>query len=120
MSVHCNAGPQGSHGTEVWTMGLHKTTANLGRGPARKLGYPARKRLPAPLQWLRPALAADRTSCFQLSKAPTSPTRCAWPNALTSSFAAAWARLARGEAGGLHRALEIHHALGAGRGGLPN
>ena len=30
ISVHCNAGPQGSHGTEVWTMGLHKTTANLG------------------------------------------------------------------------------------------
>ncbi len=30
ISVHCNAGPRGSHGTEVWTMGLHKTTANLG------------------------------------------------------------------------------------------
>ena len=30
ISVHCNAGPQGSHGTEVWTMGLHKSTANLG------------------------------------------------------------------------------------------
>ena len=30
ISMHCNAGPQGSHGTEVWTMGLHKTTANLG------------------------------------------------------------------------------------------
>ena len=30
ISVHCNAGPGPSHGTEVWTMGLHKTTANLG------------------------------------------------------------------------------------------
>ncbi|RZK95737.1 MAG: N-acetylmuramoyl-L-alanine amidase [Hymenobacter sp.] len=30
ISVHCNAGPRGSHGTEVWTMGLHKSTANLG------------------------------------------------------------------------------------------
>ncbi len=30
ISVHCNAGPSQSHGTEVWTMGLHKTTANLG------------------------------------------------------------------------------------------
>ena len=30
ISVHCNAGPRGSRGTEVWTMGLHKTTANLG------------------------------------------------------------------------------------------
>jgi len=30
ISVHCNAGPRGSHGTEVWTMGLHKTNANLG------------------------------------------------------------------------------------------
>jgi N-acetylmuramoyl-L-alanine amidase len=30
ISVHCNAGPGQSHGTEVWTMGLHKTTANLG------------------------------------------------------------------------------------------
>ncbi len=30
ISVHCNAGPPGSRGTEVWTMGLHKTTANLG------------------------------------------------------------------------------------------
>lgn len=30
ISVHCNAGPASSHGTEVWTMGLHKTTANLG------------------------------------------------------------------------------------------
>jgi len=30
ISVHCNAGPKGPHGTEVWTMGLHKTTANLG------------------------------------------------------------------------------------------
>jgi N-acetylmuramoyl-L-alanine amidase len=30
ISVHCNAGPKGSRGTEVWTMGLHKTTANLG------------------------------------------------------------------------------------------
>jgi N-acetylmuramoyl-L-alanine amidase len=30
ISVHCNAGPKGSHGTEVWTMGLHKTDANLG------------------------------------------------------------------------------------------
>nr|WP_317132481.1 N-acetylmuramoyl-L-alanine amidase [Hymenobacter baengnokdamensis] len=29
ISVHCNAGPKGSHGTEVWTMGLHKTDANL-------------------------------------------------------------------------------------------
>ena len=30
ISVHCNAGPGQSHGTEVWTMGLHKSTANLG------------------------------------------------------------------------------------------
>jgi N-acetylmuramoyl-L-alanine amidase len=30
ISIHCNAGPSQSHGTEVWTMGLHKTTANLG------------------------------------------------------------------------------------------
>ena len=30
ISIHCNAGPGQSHGTEVWTMGLHKTTANLG------------------------------------------------------------------------------------------
>ena len=30
ISVHCNAGPRQSHGTEVWTMGLHKTSANLG------------------------------------------------------------------------------------------
>ena len=30
ISIHCNAGPRDSHGTEVWTMGLHKTTANLG------------------------------------------------------------------------------------------
>ena len=30
ISVHCNAGPKGSRGTEVWTMGLHKSTANLG------------------------------------------------------------------------------------------
>ena len=30
ISVHCNAGPKQSHGTEVWTMGLHKSTANLG------------------------------------------------------------------------------------------
>ena len=30
ISVHCNAGPPSSHGTEVWTMGLHKTDANLG------------------------------------------------------------------------------------------
>lgn len=30
ISIHCNAGPRQSHGTEVWTMGLHKTTANLG------------------------------------------------------------------------------------------
>jgi len=30
ISVHCNAGPPGSVGTEVWTMGLHKTVANLG------------------------------------------------------------------------------------------
>ena len=29
ISVHCNAGPKGPHGTEVWTMGLHKTDANL-------------------------------------------------------------------------------------------
>ncbi|MGI4832129.1 MAG: N-acetylmuramoyl-L-alanine amidase family protein [Janthinobacterium lividum] len=30
ISVHCNAGPRPTHGTEVWTMGLHKSTANLG------------------------------------------------------------------------------------------
>ena len=30
ISVHCNAGPASSHGTEVWTMGPHKTDANLG------------------------------------------------------------------------------------------
>ena len=30
ISIHCNAGPSQSHGIEVWTMGLHKTTANLG------------------------------------------------------------------------------------------
>jgi N-acetylmuramoyl-L-alanine amidase len=30
ISVHCNAGPSQGHGTEVWTMGLHKSTANLG------------------------------------------------------------------------------------------
>jgi N-acetylmuramoyl-L-alanine amidase len=30
ISIHCNAGPSQSHGTEVWTMGLHKSTANLG------------------------------------------------------------------------------------------
>ncbi|GAB3736664.1 hypothetical protein GCM10027594_17580 [Hymenobacter agri] len=30
ISIHCNAGPSQSHGTEVWTMGLHKTDANLG------------------------------------------------------------------------------------------
>ncbi|MDJ0366986.1 N-acetylmuramoyl-L-alanine amidase [Hymenobacter sp. H14-R3] len=30
ISVHCNAGPKGARGTEVWTMGLHKTDANLG------------------------------------------------------------------------------------------
>jgi len=30
ISVHCNAGPRQGHGTEVWTMGLHKTAANLG------------------------------------------------------------------------------------------
>lgn len=30
ISIHCNAGPHESHGTEVWTMGLHKSTANLG------------------------------------------------------------------------------------------
>ncbi|WP_231590683.1 N-acetylmuramoyl-L-alanine amidase family protein [Hymenobacter terrenus] len=30
ISIHCNAGPRQSHGTEVWTMGLHKSTANLG------------------------------------------------------------------------------------------
>lgn len=30
ISVHCNAGPAAAHGTEVWTMGLHKSTANLG------------------------------------------------------------------------------------------
>jgi N-acetylmuramoyl-L-alanine amidase len=29
ISVHCNAGPKGARGTEVWTMGLHKTDANL-------------------------------------------------------------------------------------------
>ena len=29
ISVHCNAGPSASHGTEVWTMGPHKTEANL-------------------------------------------------------------------------------------------
>ena len=30
ISVHCNAGPHASHGTEVWCMGPHKTEANLG------------------------------------------------------------------------------------------
>jgi N-acetylmuramoyl-L-alanine amidase len=30
ISVHCNAGPRGSHGTEVWCMGPHKNSANLG------------------------------------------------------------------------------------------
>ncbi|WP_317192351.1 N-acetylmuramoyl-L-alanine amidase family protein [Hymenobacter jeongseonensis] len=30
ISIHCNAGPSQGHGTEVWTMGLHKTNANLG------------------------------------------------------------------------------------------
>ena len=30
ISIHCNAGPSQSHGIEVWTMGLHKTIANLG------------------------------------------------------------------------------------------
>ena len=30
ISVHCNAGPSAGHGIEVWTMGLHKTDANLG------------------------------------------------------------------------------------------
>ena len=29
ISVHCNAGPSASRGTEVWTMGPHKTDANL-------------------------------------------------------------------------------------------
>ncbi|WP_345223082.1 N-acetylmuramoyl-L-alanine amidase [Hymenobacter koreensis] len=29
ISVHCNAGPSAAHGTEVWTMGPHKTEANL-------------------------------------------------------------------------------------------
>ncbi|OON69045.1 N-acetylmuramoyl-L-alanine amidase [Hymenobacter sp. CRA2] len=29
ISVHCNAGPSVAHGTEVWTMGPHKTEANL-------------------------------------------------------------------------------------------
>jgi N-acetylmuramoyl-L-alanine amidase len=30
ISVHCNAGPHATHGTEVWCMGPHKTEANLG------------------------------------------------------------------------------------------
>ncbi|WP_231717524.1 N-acetylmuramoyl-L-alanine amidase [Hymenobacter sp. DG25A] len=30
ISIHCNAGPSVAHGTEVWTMGPHKTDANLG------------------------------------------------------------------------------------------
>ncbi|MCR5888865.1 N-acetylmuramoyl-L-alanine amidase [Hymenobacter sp. J193] len=30
ISIHCNAGPSSAHGTEVWTMGPHKTDANLG------------------------------------------------------------------------------------------
>ena len=29
ISVHCNAGPGNAYGTEVWTMGPHKTDANL-------------------------------------------------------------------------------------------
>jgi N-acetylmuramoyl-L-alanine amidase len=29
ISVHCNAAAGGGHGTEVWTMGPHKTDANL-------------------------------------------------------------------------------------------
>ena len=29
ISVHCNAGPHAAYGTEVWTMGPHKTDANL-------------------------------------------------------------------------------------------
>ncbi|WP_400194117.1 N-acetylmuramoyl-L-alanine amidase [Hymenobacter sp. B81] len=29
ISVHCNAGPAAARGTEVWTMGPHKTDANL-------------------------------------------------------------------------------------------
>ncbi|WP_078063258.1 N-acetylmuramoyl-L-alanine amidase [Solirubrum puertoriconensis] len=29
ISVHCNAGPTVARGTEVWTMGAHKTEANL-------------------------------------------------------------------------------------------
>ncbi|WP_424321758.1 N-acetylmuramoyl-L-alanine amidase family protein [Hymenobacter gummosus] len=29
ISVHCNAGPAAARGTEVWTMGAHKTEANL-------------------------------------------------------------------------------------------
>ncbi|TLM92495.1 N-acetylmuramoyl-L-alanine amidase [Hymenobacter jeollabukensis] len=29
ISVHCNAGPSAARGTEVWTMGPHKTEANL-------------------------------------------------------------------------------------------
>lgn len=29
ISVHCNAGPASARGTEVWTMGPHKTEANL-------------------------------------------------------------------------------------------
>ncbi|WP_369811058.1 N-acetylmuramoyl-L-alanine amidase family protein [Hymenobacter aranciens] len=29
ISVHCNAASGGGHGTEVWTMGPHKTDANL-------------------------------------------------------------------------------------------
>ena len=29
ISVHCNAGPRGSRGTEVWCMGPHKNSANL-------------------------------------------------------------------------------------------
>jgi N-acetylmuramoyl-L-alanine amidase len=30
ISVHCNSASPAAHGTEVWTMGLHKSTANLG------------------------------------------------------------------------------------------
>ena len=120
ISIHCNAGPSQSHGTEVWTMGLHKTTANLGVAQRENSVILQEKDYKTRYDGFDPSSPQSHI-LFSLFQSAYITNSLRFAQRVDRQLRTSVKRPSRGvKQAGFHRALEIDHALGAHRVGLPD